>query len=640
MSIIGVALDQPGRSVVLTGNEAVARGAIEAGVGFAACYPGSPTAEVLPTLAQLGDKFNIYTEYSTNEKVAIEGAAAASFAGIRALTICKVDGFNVALDFATAICLSGSVAGMVIMVGDDPNAHSSVKEEDSRFLARTANLPVLEPSTVHEAKEITRAAFELSEKIMLPVVVRCTTRICHASGNVTLGELPAVEKKASLNRSQRFVTNVLFAQFMKNKIKTAAAMAESSPFNLYTGPENAEKVVIACGPGYTYALEAVEMLGLTNTVGVVKISTTWPLPEKFVLQYLIPAKEVVFAEEVDSFLEDGVMTLAAKHWEEVGQVKFYGKNSGYVAGPRGPFVGELDPDIVANCLAGIFNVSYTPPAMPNVREARELINNNVPGRELALCAGCPHRASFWALKTAVELDGREAIVLGDIGCYTLGLMRTGYNMLQSVHCMGAGVGIASGLGKLDRFNFKQPVIAVVGDSTFFHAVPQALINARYNQSSMLCVILDNETTAMTGHQPHPGRGVSAAGAPAGRVEIESVLSGIGIPVTVHDPYDLEGTTAVIYRLLQETGPRALVLRRACALVAVKGKKKDRVYVDQEKCIGDDCGCARFCSRVFACPANIWDGGKGRARIDEAVCNGCGVCASLCPQKAIVVERTV
>jgi len=640
MSFFGVSLDRPGHSVVLTGNEAVARGAIEAGVSYAACYPGSPTAEVLPTLARLGDRFNIYTEYSTNEKVAIEGAAAASFAGLRSLTICKADGFNVALDFATAICLSGSVGGMVIMVGDDPAAHSSVKEEDSRFLARTANLPVLEPATVDEAKEITKSAFDLSEKLALPVVVRCTTRICHASGDVCLGELPQMVKQASLSRDQKSITSALFASFTKNKLKKAAALAENSPFNFYTGPENAKRLVVASGPSYTYTAEALEILELAGSVGVLKLSTTWPLPEELILKHLKTAGEVIFAEEVDSFLEDGVMTLAARHWEDVGLIKFYGKNSGDVAGPGGPFVGELNPDIMTGCLGKVFGVSYTPPEIPNIQEARGLIKNNLPGRELALCAGCPHRASYWALKTAVELDGRDVIVLGDIGCYTLGLRSTGYNVLQTVHCMGAGVGMASGLGKLDRFNFRQPVISVVGDSTFFHSVPQALINARYNQSELLCVVLDNETTAMTGHQPHPGRGVNAAGLQVGRVEIESVLTGIGIPVTVHDPYDVEGTTRVIFRLLQEKGPRALILRRACALVSVKGKKKDRVYVDQELCIGDSCGCARFCSRVFACPANIWDNEKGKAHIDEAVCIGCGVCASLCPQKAIVVERTV
>ncbi|HBV99378.1 MAG: hypothetical protein JL50_21825 [Peptococcaceae bacterium BICA1-7] len=640
MSAHAVALDQPGRRVVLTGNEAAARGAIEAGVSFAACYPGSPTSEVLPTLARLGARFNIYTEYSTNEKVAMEAATAASYAGLRSLTICKADGFNVALDFAAAVCLQGINAGMVIMVGDDPGSHSSVREEDSRLLARTANFPVLEPSTVQEAKDIVKAAFDLSEDLRQPVVVRCTTRICHASGDVTLGDIPMVKKEATFTRSQRFVSSVKFAPGMRDKIKRAAALAGDSPFNYYTGPENAQRLVIASGPSYTYSLEALAMLGLEDTAGVLKISTTWPLPEELIIKYLIPAREVVFAEEVDSFLEDGVMVLAAKNMDRIGQTKFYGKNSGHVAGPGGPFVGELDPDIVAGCLGKVFNTPYHPPAIPNAGEARDIIEHSLPGRELALCAGCPHRASFWAIKTAVELDGREAIVLGDIGCYTLGLYRTGYNLLQTVLCMGSGVGLACGLAKLDRFNFRQPVISVVGDSTFFHAAPQALMNARYNQADILCVILDNETTAMTGHQPHPGRGVSASGEAVGRVEIESLLGGMGIPVTVHDPYDIEGSIEVICSLLRQKGPRALVLRRSCALVAVKGKKKNRVYVDQDRCIGDSCGCARFCSGVFACPANIWDSERGRARIDEAVCNGCGVCATLCPGKAIVVERTV
>jgi indolepyruvate ferredoxin oxidoreductase alpha subunit len=640
MSVQAVGLDQPGRRVVLTGNEAVARGAIEAGVRFAACYPGSPTSEVLPTLARLGGRFHIYTEYSTNEKVAMEAAAAASYAGLRALTICKADGFNVALDFAAAVCLQGVNAGLVIMVGDDPGSHSSVREEDSRFLARTANLPVLEPATVQEAKDITIAAFALSEELRQPVVVRCTTRICHASGDVVLGELTPAVEEAVFTRSHRFMANVKFAPGMRDKIRRAAALAENSPFNHYSGPEKAGRLVIASGPSYTYAVEAVSLLGLEDGVGVLKLATTWPLPENFILKYLAPAREVVFAEEVDSFLEDGVLALAARNWDRTGGIKFYGKNSGHVAGPGGPFVGELDPDIMAACLGKVFDIPYRPPVLPDTGEARALAGGGLPGRELALCAGCPHRASFWAIKTAVELDGREAVVLGDIGCYTLGLYRTGYNLLQTVLCMGSGVGLACGLAKLDRFGFRQPVIAVVGDSTFFHAVPQALLNARYNQADVLCVILDNETTAMTGHQPHPGRGVNACGEAAGKVEIEALLAGMGIPVAVHDPYDIEGATGVICRLLREKGPRALVLRRSCALVAVKGRKKNRVYVDQERCLGDACGCARFCSSVFACPANIWDGERGRARIDEAVCNGCGVCTGLCPVKAIVVEGTV
>jgi len=258
-------------------------------------------------------------------------------------------------------------------------------------------------------------------------------------------------------------------------------------------------------------------------------------------------------------------------------------------------------------------------------------------RELAFCAGCPHRASFWAIRAALELDGRNGFVTGDIGCYTLGLGRTGYYLLRTVHCMGASVGVASGLSKLARLGFAQPVVALIGDSTFFHAAVPALIDARYNQARFLCVVLDNGTTAMTGHQPHPGMGINAMGEEVPAVAIEEVVAGLGIPFTIQDPYDIKTTTRVVYDLLQQNRLHVLILRRECALVAARKTKKARVYVDQERCLGDVCGCMRFCSRVFSCPACIWDADAGKARIDETICTGCGVCADLCPQRAIVVE---
>lgn len=259
----------------------------------------------------------------------------------------------------------------------------------------------------------------------------------------------------------------------------------------------------------------------------------------------------------------------------------------------------------------------------------------IPRRDKAFCAGCPHRASFWAVKAALALLGRPTAVLGDIGCYTLGLLSTGFNVLQTVHAMGSGVGMAAGLARLPGFD--QRVVAVVGDSTFYHAVIPALLNARYNQAGFLLIVLDNETTAMTGHQPHPGTGVNAMGEAAGRMSIESVATGLGIPVTVHDPYDVEGTTEVVLQQLQAEGMRVLILRRACALVAVSHGKGPRVYVDQNLCQGDGCGCNRFCNRVFACVAAAWDDQKNKAVIDEVLCNRCGVCATLCPAGAIKVE---
>lgn len=644
-------MNQPGRVVLLTGNEAAARGALEAGVGFASSYPGSPTAEVLGVLGRLAKEFNLYAEWAINEIVALEGAAAASYAGLRSLAVMKPDGLNVASDFLTALSLSGVKGGMVILVGDDPGAHSSVKEEDSRYLAKLAHVPVLEPATVAEAKEMVKAAFGLSEELGHPVMVRCVTRICHASGNVVLGELPVLERRPGIAKDERFFIIPggvpLLHRKQEEKLRRAAGRGEEAPlalFNRYEGPDGAEILVIGCGPAFLYAREAVEILGLQDRVGLLKLGLTWPLPENLVLAHLRHAAKVIFAEETDPVLEESVTGLAARHWSELGSLAFSGKLDGSVAGPYGPGVGELNVDIIIDALAGVAGVPGPGRADRSDRSDRSEGEGSLPekvpviGRELAFCAGCPHRASFWAIRAALELDGRNGFVAGDIGCYTLGLGRTGYHLMRSVHCMGAGVGLAAGLSKLSRLGFRQPVVALVGDSTFFHAAVPALIDARYNRANFLCVVLDNGTTAMTGHQPHPGMKVNAMGEDAPAVAIEEVVAGLGIPFTVQDPYDIEATTRLVLALLRENRLHVLILRRECALVAARKKKKPRVYVDPERCLGDACGCRRFCSRVFSCPANIWDGSAGRARIDEAICNGCGVCAANCPQQAIVVEE--
>lgn len=630
MGIENVRMDSPGREVLLTGNEAVARGALEAGVRYASSYPGSPSAEVLDMLAQASDSFDLYAEWSVNEKVAAEGAAAASFSGLRSITVMKPDGLNVAVDFFTSLSLSGTGAGMVLVVGDDPAAHSSIKEEDSRYLARLSHLPVFEPATVQEARDMTLQGFNLSEELGLPVVIRCVTRICHASGVVTLGGLgrhPAV--RAELR--EKFFTNPQAHAGLEQKLKDLASTGGGC---FYTGPADARTVIVTAGPSYAYCLEALEMLGMYDRIGVLKLGRTWPLPEIDLFRCLRRAREVIFAEEIEPFIEENVTGWAAFNWNALNQPRFFGKRNGHVGGTLGPGAGELNPDVVVDFLARITGTEYR----------RELFSQDriqhlgpLPVRDRSFCAGCPHRASYWAIKTALTLDGRNGFVLGDIGCYAIGRGRTGYFLLWSVHSMGSGVGLAHGFGKLGRFSFSQPVMAVVGDSTFYHAVVPALINARANQSSFLCVVLDNETTAMTGHQPHPGSGRDACGNPSPRVSIEDLARGLGLPVNVGDPYDIPGAVSLVTSLLSGNGPAILILRRACALVAARREKRPRVYVDRELCLGDGCGCNRFCSRVFGCPANIWDRAAGKAGIDEAVCVGCGVCASMCPRGAIKVE---
>jgi len=630
MGISNVKLDSPGKEVLLTGNEAVARGALEAGVKYASSYPGSPSAEVLDTLAGLSGEFELYAEWSINEKVASESAAAASFAGLRSITIMKPDGLNVAIDFFTSLSLSGIGAGMLLVVGDDPAAHSSIKEEDSRYLTRLAHLPVLEPATVQEARDMTLMAFALSEDLGLPVVIRCVTRICHASSVVRLGSIPRFKARGELK--QKFPTNPQAHADIEKKLRD---LSKTDGGCVYTGPEGAKTIIIASGPSYTYSLEALETLGLTDRVGVLKLGRTWPLPENELLNYLGQADEVIFAEEIEPFIEENVTSLAAFNWADLHPIRFYGKRSGHIAGPLGPGIGELDVDVMIDSLAAIKGLDYDRSLF-----SQDLVKHlgPLPVRDRSFCAGCPHRASFWAIKSALALDGRNGFVLGDIGCYAMGRGRTGFYLLSSVHCMGAGVGLANGFGNLGQFSFTQPVTAIVGDSTFYHSVVPSLINARSHNSDFLCIIVDNETTAMTGHQPHPGSGRDARGNSSPVVGMEDLIRGLSLPVYVCDPYDIPATVNLITGLLSQKGPRVLILRRACSLVAVKREKRPRVYVDQEICLGDGCGCNRFCSRVFGCPANIWDRERGKARIDEAVCAGCGVCASLCPQGAIKVEE--
>ncbi|MHB1651739.1 MAG: thiamine pyrophosphate-dependent enzyme [Desulfitobacteriaceae bacterium] len=634
MSFLSLQVNEPGRSVLMTGNEAITRGAIEAGLSYAASYPGSPTAEILANLGRLAKEHNLYAEWSVNEKVAIEEAAAASFAGLRSLCIVKHNGLNVALDSLVSIAISGVKAGMVLVVGDDPAAHSSTNEEDSRLLSKVVHIPILEPSTPEEAKQMTLAAYELSEHFKLPVTLRCVTRISHASGNVTLGEIHKVNKEPHFAKEDRFVTHVAFHQMQEVKLAKIRQIADTLPFNIYSGPQDAKMIIIASGPSTMYALEAVNALGLENEVGVLKLGITWPLPEKFLLRYLKQAEKVIFVEEIEPFNEENVMALAAQHIMEIYPIQFYGQKSGHVAGPKGPGLGEMDPDVVKQSIARVLGLESTETAAMSkakmgMPEALE--------REMAFCAGCPHRASFWAMKSAVALDGRNGVVLGDIGCYSLALRRTGWTLPQTMHAMGSSAGVANGLGKLEMFGFNQPVIAVVGDSTFFHSTIPAIINARYTSANFLLVVLDNETTAMTGHQPHPGMSKNAMGEIVEGLHIEDVVKGLNLPVVIHDPYDVKGTTEVVFQLLQTEGAKVLVLRRTCALVAAKASTRSRVYVDQDRCIGDDCGCNRFCSTTFSCPATIWDPKNGKAIIDEVVCSRCQVCVSLCPQGAIKVE---
>jgi indolepyruvate ferredoxin oxidoreductase alpha subunit len=625
------------KALLLMGNEAIARGALEAGVAFAAGYPGNPSSEIIETLATEARNHRLYVEWSINEKVALEAAAAASFSGLRALATMKQNGVNVASDFITNLTLSGTGAGLLLITCDDPSGISSTNEQDARFIARLADLPLLEPSSPQEALEMTRWAFDLSEELQNLVVLRSVSRLSHSRQNCRVGAMRRSDPQPRFDLDRLFHTFPVMAkhQAMHEKLERAARAGEESPFNRYAGPENPELILITCGTGWDYSREAVELLQLQERVGVLKLGMTWPLPAGWLKPFLAQSAQFLFMEEVDPFLEGGVKEYAAQIGPEIGPKAFFGKGSGHV-----PAWGELTPDRVIQALSRILEVPYEAREAAYEQKALAHVQELVPAREFGFCPGCPHRATYWSIKNALKLDGRGGFVAGDIGCYTMGIFPTGFQQIKTVHAMGSGVGLMSGYGQLLPFGFSQPVVSVVGDSTFFHAAIPAVINLVHNRARAILLVLDNRATAMTGFQPHPGLAVNVLDQPVPPMPIENLCASLGVPVDVLDPYDLEDNTRIIYEALQESaGVRVLVLRRTCALVQGReGGYPYRVQVDPALCRGDDCGCNRYCSRVFRCPGLIWDAAGGKARIDEVICVGCGVCAQICPQGSITLEK--
>ncbi len=659
-----IAQNSPGSVALLMGNEAIARGALEAGVKVCAAYPGNPSSEIIGTLAEVANELGLHVEWSINEKVALEVAAAASFAGVRGLCAMKQNGLNVASDFLFNLNLTGCEGGLVIVVADDPGGISSSNEEDSRLFAKIGDIPLLEPALFQEAKEMTKEAFSLSEALGLPVLIRSVTRVSHARGNVTLDELPLSSPKPAFNLKQ---PRLAFPPLPKHKMlherfKKAKEVFETSSLNFYRGPEKPEMIVITSGSGYLYSSEAVLHLKAEERVGILKIGTTWPLPEKFLLSHLRRSEQFLFIEEVDPFLENNVKEVFAQHCMELGVKRFFGKASQTI-----PDVGELNPEVVTSALQTLLAIPYTPRPEEYSRCASEAATHLVPPRALSFCAGCPHRATYWAIKTALALDGRGGFVTGDIGCYSLGVGPSGFFQMKTLHAMGSGTGLACGFGQLDRFGLDQPVVAICGDSTFYHAAMPALANATYNGANFLLLLLDNSATAMTGFQPHPGTGMTANGSSAPIIDLEAICKGLGAHVEIVDPFHLEEAIAAILRMIRmergvhpvrnssrcdskpsetlypaeergeiiSNGVKVLILKRECALVSGKRQKKlFKVEIDQERCLGESCGCNRLCTRVFKCPGLMWDQAKGKAQIDEAICNGCGVCTEICPVSAV------
>lgn len=634
MSVIS--MDNPGEELLLMGNEAIARGALEAGVKVATAYPGTPSSEIIGSLAEVSRELDLYVEWSVNEKVALEVAAAASFTGLRAITAMKQNGINVASDFLLNLNLIGTQGGILLVTCDDPSSHSSTNEQDTRAYSKMADLPLLEPSTFQEAKEMTRWAFSLSEEIGNVCMMRSVTRISHARGNVTLGKLLQRKAKPFFDTKIQRLTHPVIQRhkILHDKLDRIRDIFDQSEFNQYVGPENADLLIITCGSGWLYSQESLELLGLKDSVGILKIGTTWPLPEKTILKHLAKIEKVLIVEEVDPFLEGNIKELAADYVRQISPKTFYGKRSHHI-----PYTGEMDTDRIVGALKRIFSLDYRPVSSKYSTSAEDA-KKILPNRVIGFCPGCPHRASLWNIKNALQLDNRNGFVTGDIGCYALARTTAGYQLSKTSGAMGSGTGLAAGFGKLGRFGFNQPVVSLCGDSTFFHAALPALVNAQYTRSNMLMVILDNSTTAMTGFQSHPGIANHITDEEVSPIDIESLCRSVGAKVEVTDPFDIKASQSKLLAMLEEpSGVKVLIMHRKCELLRSKNEKQPyRMRVDKDACIGENCGCNRFCTSQFKCPGLVWDGSQGKAMIDEVICVGCGICSDVCPTGAIVKEE--
>ena len=613
----------PGQVCLMQGNEAIVRGAVEAGINFAASYPGSPSSQVLTMLGKIAGERNFYAEWSTNEVCAMEACVGASLANARALCIVKQNGLLCVADALHCGAQHGVKGGLVVVTSDDPSAHSSTNEFDSRYQAMSASLPMLEPTSMQETKDMIPYAFELSERTKQIVIVRLTTRVCHGRGNVTLGPLP--EKPHPLQTVgewDRLVCVSYKHADMLRKLDVLRQEFESCPFNHYTGPEQPKELIVAGGTGRLYAQEAIRGLGLEDRVGLLSLATVWPLPEQYILSHLKGVEKVLTLEEVDPVLEHNLEAIAGRNQL---RVTFSGRSDGAL-----PKIGELDPDNVMAAVSAL-----TGAALPEKRPTSEMA---LPERDLTFCAGCPHRATFYLLKKVMRQEKHPGAVVGDIGCYIMSGQSAGHFAFQACNCMGSGVNLAEGLGQLTNYGLDQKVVTVCGDSTFFHTIMPGLVNATYHNANMLLMVLDNSATAMTGFQPHPGTGLTAMGAQVKPMNIQKIVEAIGCDVEVADPFDVENTEKTLRRLLHKPGMNVLIMRQPCAtLMSKQSRKKPRVYVDQSKCQGEGCGCDKYCSRVWGCPGNTWDFKNNKAYIDPVTCVGCGVCAKLCPNGAIKVE---
>lgn len=569
---------------LMLGNEAVARGAFEAGVRVAAAYPGTPSTEITENIAKYDE---IYSEWSPNEKVALEVAIGASYGGARSICSMKHVGLNVAADPLFTASYTGVNGGLVIMVADDPGMHSSQNEQDSRHYARAAKVPMLEPSDSQECKDYVKAAFELSEKYDCPVIVRLTTRIAHSQSMVEIEDRENIELKPYVKDPGKYVMMPAMAKVRHVEVeKRMAALkdfAEGTDLNRIEWGSR-DIGVITSGISYQYSREAF------GDVSYLKLGMVYPLPEEKIKEFASQVKTLYVIEELEPFFEGQI--------KEMG-IKVIGKE-------LLPVIGEYSAALIREKIFGkAFERAYD-------------IDNQSPVRPPVMCPGCPHRGTFHILKK-LKLN-----VFGDIGCYTLGALSPTESMDTCV-CMGASIGVSHGMEKARGREFGKKTVAILGDSTFIHSGITGLIDVVYNKGCSTVIILDNSITGMTGHQHNPTTGFTIKGEPAPQVDLELLAKAVGINrVVVADPFDLKGFERVVSQEIEADEPSVIISQRPCALL--KNVKYEGVQV-----ITDRCKICRMCLKI-GCPAIVDKG--DRIEIDSALCVGCKLCSKVCRFNAI------
>lgn len=610
--------DEKGKRVLLLGNEAIARGILEAGVGVVTTYPGTPASEIGDSIAEIAEDAGLYMEYSTNEIVATEVAAGAAICGVRSLTAMKHVGLNVAADALMTLAYVGVRAGMVIVTADDPECFSSQNEQDNRYYALLSKLPCLEPSDAQEAKDMISYAVEISEQLQLPVLLRTTTRVSHTRAPVTFDALEKANLKGKFVADvKRFVMVPAHARIqhkvLLQKVKKAREVSEDSPYNVVVRRGN-EVGIITSGAAYSYAAEAVELLGLDASI--LKLGMTFPLPEHKIGEFLKTHDKVIVVEELAPYLEMQVKAVAKDYSLTV---EIYGKSKE----PYFPQFGELSTRIVIEALARICGKDI-PVNFGAIDERLSQVNKMLVPRPPILCPGCPHRASFHVIKTAT---GGKAVLPTDIGCYALGVQPP-FMVGDVLICMGASIGTAGGISKTTGSD----TVSVVGDSTFFHAAMPGLANAVYNNHKVTLVVLDNLTTAMTGHQPHPGTGKTVMSTEANRILIEDVARGLGVKyVKVVDPFKVKEANDVLREALRTQGPSVVIFRSPCTLLLLRERRKKGIRAEPVR-VTDKCTNCMACVKLTGCPALVPVDGK--LVVDETLCTACTLCVSVCPYKAL------